>query len=256
MRFPLSSLLTLVLLLLAGGSLTAGELVIISDDFNDDSLDSNRWRTMTSDPQQSGADVREIGGQIELTNRGYLVSAAAIDLEPQPATAVRVRGIWTFTNASWPGHDFLTVVTRTDADPYTYSGEVRNGVGFMINGDDFIRLQSMVDGVITNLVPDVPLLVDDGDSFFFELFDNGQQVTFNVLELGGQGASAQAAAPYGQAFSTNSVAFYNREYGTGYLDNVLVTRFAQVPEPSTGLLALLGLTGLAWAGWSRRSRNP
>ncbi len=97
----------------------------ISDDFNDGVIDSSKWTTNTSSAA-GGAAVAETGGQIVLTQRGYINTASAID--PAAANGVRITGSATFSSAT----DFLRIVTRSSGTPSGAFGEVSEGIVFTI----------------------------------------------------------------------------------------------------------------------------
>lgn len=216
--------------------------VLLQDDFNDNSLNPAKWTTSLP---RFGSHVYEQNQRVELYNRGYLITQN--QFEPAALGGMKISGNWTFTFATLPDHDFLQIVTRTDANSAGPSGEVTSGISFVINGNDALVIQDKTNNItLTTLTP---FPIEDGNSFHFEVIDDGFNLNFFVQEIGGDGTSAVASATSTLVSPINRVAFYNREElnhnEIGYLDDVMIE--APVPEPSaiySGLFALGSLIGI------------
>lgn len=239
MRIPI--LLTAVL---AAGLFphAARAQIILQDDFNDNSLDPSKW--YTAQPFGDSSTL-ETGQRIELRNRGYLITQNQFD----PTNGgLRIQGQFTFTNATFPGHDNFQIVTRTNGIHGGGSGELLNGISFLLIGNDAIGIDNRTTGTVLGIAP---LTINNGERFEFDVRDNGIDLFFHVQKIGGDGAAATLMATSNTLSAINRIAFYNREFNNGtstlgYLDDVIVT----VPEPGGFLLA-----GVAATGWIVRRRR-
>ena len=228
------------------GTIDARAGVLVQDNFNDNSIDQTKWT-----PNPNSGTVVEANGRIEITNRGYLDTAAQYD--PLVQGPLRITGEWTFQNADWPGHDIMAVLTRSDAVPTGTYRETQNGIEFQLNGDGGLRILSRVNGVETYLAPILDFEVNSGERFFFDARDDGLNLSFFVQQIGGAGRSASLTATSPLDFGSDLIVFHNRENSsTAYLDNVTIE---QVPEPSTFVLASLGSLGILGYAVKRRNRR-
>jgi hypothetical protein len=134
MRYALPFMLTILAVSL-GGPTARADSVLLQDDFNDNSLDPSKWTVVL--PNIDGTPgVTEQNQHIELTDRGYLVTANQYD--PSLVGPLTLTGTWTFNSAtnSFQQEDRTGVITRSDAVPYGPPyGEVHNGVGFFLHMD-------------------------------------------------------------------------------------------------------------------------
>lgn len=231
------SLRLLLLIVLAIGVVQKAEagMILLQDDFNDNSLDTTKWMV-------THGTVLEQNQRIELYNRGMLATVDQFD--PLGLGGIRITGRYTFLDGTFPNHDMLQIFTRSDAVPSGSFSEVLNGVQFHANGNDFIQLTTRVNGVGTSITSTVPIKIDNGDVFDFEARDDGVNLFFSITEVGGDGLSASITGTSALSFATNRVLIYNREFGSGaginYLDDVRIEQLAPTntaPEPSS--LALL-----------------
>jgi len=219
--------------------------ILLQDNFDDNSLDAAKWTAVTSGIP-GPASVSESNSRLQLDNRGYLVSADQFD----PADGgLRLEGRWTFGS-----DDFLQVLTRSDAtpDPGNCCGETLNGIEFYGFVNDNMQIRSRIGGTTTTLGSG-SIDIDPGDVFDFLITDDGNALTFELTELGGDGSYGMLTANSTQVFADNYLVFHNRETSrTSFLDDVVVSQLQAVPEPTTlliwSLLAGLGV-GL---GWRRR----
>lgn len=206
---------------------SAGCSTLLVDDFDDAVLDASKWTVNTTYGQ-----ITETNGRVELVNRGYLVTRDQFD----PATgALHISGRFTFVDASWPDHDFLQVLTRSDAVPVGSYGETRNGIEFQANGNDALIISTHVNGEFVPLAS-TPLRIEDGDVFDFSILDDGLQLSLTLVEVGGQGDSATVTATSPLQFPVNHVVFHNREANNGnsheiaYLDDVRIVAGCAAPS--------------------------
>jgi len=228
-----------------------GAEIITVDNFDDNSIDGTKWTTSTAVPL-GGASVRERNGRLELRNRGRLISTAEHD--PLSDGPLRITGRWTFvTPTDFPGGDFLEILTRSDGLPNGRKhGDDNNGIKFKIDSiSGSGRIQEFVDGSgeILAVLPPGVLPVDDGDTFLFDIVDDGLNLSFSIEEVGGEGASASLSAVSPRRYATNLVVFHNREANNGfetfsYLDDVSIAP-VHVPEPASAPLMKLTLACVA-----------
>jgi hypothetical protein len=245
---------------LALGAVTAAPAaILLSDDFNDNSLDGTKWTTNTtlSDPYGTPSVVEQ-NQRLEIHARGYLNTLNNYDPSALGGLKLQITGTWTFLNVG-PG-DLPAVITRSDGTPTPYfvgSGEVTNGITFRIQiydpGVDGINIYGNGAATVTNfsLISNTLNLVQ-GDSVNFTVVDDGTNLSFNVAEVGDPSSAASATAICASLLATNKVSFYNRESdgNTVALDNALIQA---VPETSTWVCGLL--TTSAVIGWHFRRRT-
>lgn len=206
-------------------STPSGASLPIFDDFEDDILDEVIWATNLDIPQ-GGAAVREQNGRAELVARGHLVTSGEFD----PAEGgLRVSGDWTFANTG--DVDFLQILTQSDGvpDPGNCCGETQNGVEFFIatdSGNLTIRTRGSEIGIAQTTTGSLGP-ISQGQSFFFEITDDGENVTFTVTQTDDQSrtATVEGTVEFDNV-NRNHVVFHNRESAgrTVYLDNVTIER--------------------------------
>jgi pimeloyl-ACP methyl ester carboxylesterase len=207
-------------------NLLNGGQILLQDDFNDNSFNNAIWRVDLSGPR-GPASVTEQNQRMEIVNRGHLFTAEQFD--PLAVGGLCITGTWTFNDATHPDHDFMQILTRSDGRPSGGFGETFNGIEFHVNGNDFIAIEEKVNGSANPLSDRVPLQVDDGDTFDFEITDDGSNLRLTMREVGGQGATATVGATSSRRFALNHITFHNREANNGngrelaYLDNVVIT---------------------------------
>ncbi len=201
--------------------------VTLADNFDDNSLDSNLWQINTNIPA-GGAAVTEQNGRLELKNRGHLITRQEYKPGAADLGSIRVKGLWTFN--SWD--DRLQILTRSDGQPGGANGQTQNGIEFYVQVGyaSPVRIYRVENGTRTQLAETTIQYVDRGDTFAFDIFDDGQNVTFAITEVAStfifDGLSASTAATTGADFPSNHVVFHNRQRTssdyTAFLDNVQI----------------------------------
>jgi hypothetical protein len=256
MRHTLSCFL--MLLVISSGRWPAhGDTVLLQDNFNDNSLDPTKWTTVLPDIPGTPS-VTEQNQHIEITDRGYLVTASQYD--PSLVGPLTLTGTWTFDTSAFAfqQEDYMEVFTRSDAVPYGAPyGEVHNGVGFILHmqGDNpgNMWIADYEYGKGSAELAETPIVIRNGDSFHFTIQDDGLHVTFSVQQINGP-ASGVLTADVATHFSENHIVFYNAQRDTNpvpklsILDDVRLT--GAVPEPSS--ILLLGCGIAAWPVTHRR----
>ena len=160
---------------------------------------------------------------------------------------------------------FLQVLTRSDGIPSETYGETRKGLEFQVvgltafdnvgtltigqrTGNAFVRLATSRPDQLGNW--------PDG-TFDFTITDDGNNVSFDVTEVGNPANSIFLSTTDSTVAPSNLVTFHNRERYAGrklaFLDNVKIESLTRTePEPSNGVV--LGNSG--WqASWDS-SLNP
>jgi len=235
-----------VLLVVAlGWGSGAGATPLLSDDFNDNSLNNSLWRTALNIPG-GGASVTETNGRIRFVNRGHLITQQELPPGDIPG-GITITGEWTFESED----DIMLVLTRSDAVPVLPYGGSANAINFTAwmhpTHGGVIDIYNQVTGQYV-ATSSSSLSLDSGDTFEFRVTDDGTNLSFTMTEIQGAhvGSTATAAGVDTTVTGWSYVEFHNREstlpWGgshTAYLDNVVIT-----PEPSTALLFGSGLVGL------------
>jgi hypothetical protein len=229
------------------GPTSAAYPILLQDNFDDNSLDASKWNAVTAGIPQAGASVVEANSRLQMTGRGHLVSAQQFD----PADGgIRVEGRWTFGS-----DDFMQVLTRSDGQPSGGFGETLNGIEFFaFDGNDQMSISQRVNGVSTNLGT-TAIDISAGDVFDFLITDDGDNLLFQLTQVGGDGTTAQLVGASSQSYAQNFLAFHNRESGrVAFLDDVVVSSLQAVPEPAS--VAIWLFVGVVTAGtwWKRRCR--
>jgi hypothetical protein len=231
--------------------------VLLQDDFNDNSLDPAKWRVVL--PSIEGTPgVFEQNQHIELVDRGHLVTANQFD--PLIVGPLTITGTWTFNTSQigFQQEDRMSVFTRTDGvpggPPY---GATLQGVSFNLQMDGPGNPGFMFIGDNGLNFAKVPIQIHNGDTFYFTIRDDGTNVMFSVQPVGGAVTTISAIDP--SHFASNYIDFEN-SFRNGnlvpivsYLDDVVITGTAAVPEPSTLALTATGLLCIVGCGVWRRS---
>ncbi|MEA1951038.1 MAG: PEP-CTERM sorting domain-containing protein [Planctomycetota bacterium] len=244
----LGAMALMPMIVLLGSTNLPGDVVLLQDDFNDNSLDTGIWFTDLSIPQ-GGASVTEQNNRMELVNRGHLNTVSEFDPTVLPG-GITITGKWTFDTLG--NGDMFQVLTRSDGVPENVAGkygETQNGIQFraytISNGMGIsARGASLAVGNQSNATVDIAA----GNVFDFTIVDDGANLSFTMTQVGNPSNTGTATAVVtADTFGMDHVVFHNREHSGGtphiaFLDDVVITT---VPEPSTLLLLAMGLSGLA-----------
>lgn len=222
--------------------------ILLSDDFNDNSLDTAKWTTNTS---ANNAACAEMNAQMVLANRAYLVTKN--EYAPEALGGIKISGQWTFVSAM----DTFQLVTRSDATPTGNYYETANGLEFKYWYNGGAKIVADGSNLSIGSVSTVgSLSVAANQTFDFTVIDSGTKgVSLTLTQVGN---AANTVTVTSKLISDNTtsdyIVFHNREYGSGTnyyakLDNVAINT---VPEPSTIALAVTGLIGLLAYAWRKR----
>jgi hypothetical protein len=220
--------------------------IVISDDFNDNSLDTTKWWINTSGFNKPPTSATEQNQQMELQGRAHLNTVRQID----PATyPLKITGLWEFVS----GDDFFQVLTRSDGQPAGTYGETNRGIEFQAVFNESFTIRNRGPAGVTGVVVTTSSGFDisAGDVFEFTILDNGLDLSFDFAEVGDASSWARATAQSSVDSPSDYIVFHNRESGRrSNLDDV---RILAIPEPTTFLIwALLAGLGI---GLARRRRT-
>ncbi|HEU6449190.1 MAG TPA: hypothetical protein VFV23_12200 [Verrucomicrobiae bacterium] len=219
----------------------ADAVVLMTDNFDSNMLDTGMWDTNTSLSDIYGTPMVVVANQrCEITARGYLNTVTNYD--PAVLGGLMITGTWTFVNDSGGGGDLPWVVTRSSGAPsgyYAAAGEVTQGVNFRVAVSQTSTSPNLFtivgDGPATvtglNVVSNTLDLVQ-GDSATFTITDDGTNLTFSMVKVGDSSQTAYATAVCTNHFAVNKVSFYNREYAgdTAAVDNVTIQTITSHPQ--------------------------
>ena len=232
-------------ILIASHSGAAAALVLLQDNFNDNSIDASKWSVVTAGiPLAFGAaSVTETGQRIRLQGRGHLNSAQNFAPGSPGVGGLKITGTWTFGS-----DDFLQILTRSSGTASSPWGETTSGIEmFAHTGNNQLQWNTRGSAIIsggTSVV--LPHGIDLDDVFSFEFTDDGFNLRATLTEVGNPLNTGTITGTSSFASATNLITFHNREASTkvAYLDNVLVTSLNRVPEPDSAALALLAIVAL------------
>lgn len=251
-----------VLLLTIGVASFASATTILTDNFDDNSLDGSKWTIVTGTLGASaiGAAVAETNQRMALTNHGYLVTANQYDPDSASVGGLTITGQWTTDHTD----DMLTVATRATGvvgGEWQQYGEMSNGLIFRFGpSGNNARIEVLSsDPSITGTATTGSLTLIAGTTYAFTVIDNGTSgLSFTVTDTADSANTATITATLASDSTTsNFVVFYNREHPdyTNYykasLDNVTISSNL-VPEPSALLMTVFGLIGLVAYAWRER----
>lgn len=207
-------------------SVPAARLPIV-DDFEDGLLNQGDW-TVNLNNIPAGANVIEQGGQLQLINRGHLVTRGEFD--PELVGGLSITGEWTFGATD----DMLQILTRSDGepDPANCCGETTSGIEFFAyaeNEEVQIRTRGG-DLTVGNVIQDGAITLDVGATYEFSIIDDGLgQLSFSLQEQGNPANSVSLTAELTMDNSPNNhIVFHNREGGrTSYLESVTIASLVE-----------------------------
>lgn len=167
---------------------------------------------------------------MEFTRSGYLNTANEFNPMISP---VRITGRWTFAEND---RDRLAILTRSDGVPnVSYSCETANGLEALINNQlDLILIYERPSNTV---LAQTFIEVNAGETFEFEVVDDGSSMTFSAMEIGGDASSASISAPSSLNTGANLITFHNREKPShsSYLDHVAIGCPVDSVSPVTGV---------------------
>lgn len=222
--------------------------VLLTDDFNDSSIDSGKWTTQT--PYED-SEVIEDSGYLQVQNRGRLTSVLNFTTPYVISGSIQLSNN-EFTNAK--------IVIRSDNGSIGAAEMKGIAIQFRVKGD-------------VGEFPSQLAIYTNGDSleywgytststdfildtwYSFEIRDLGSSV-----ELYWNGASTATLTLYSSYSVGNEIGFYNREGaaagsgisadGMARLDSITITA---VPEPAT-YAVIFGIMALGFVIFKRRSK--
>jgi hypothetical protein len=212
---------------------SADRLTLLRDDFSAASLDPMRWRVTLPPGRAPGLFVRN--GQVVIQNRGHLNTTDEFD--PAALGGLRITGEWTAGDAS---DDFLQILTRSDGIPVPPYGETRNGLEFraqtlaVSEAPSYLTITGRGDasGTVTDVTSPGSLHIAPGQTYRFEVVDEGVAVRFTLTHARDPAQSRTVRGRSTYRAPTNLVTFHNRELccngsHTALLDNVKIERLAR-----------------------------
>jgi hypothetical protein len=249
----IATLFAVACILTIAASVEAAPLILLQDDFNDNSIDGSTWNVVLSAPGSPG--VTETGQRIQLVGRGHLNTAQNVDPNSPTVGGLRITGTWQFGN-----DDFLQILTRSDGTPAGSFGETANGIEmFAYTGNNTLQWQNRGGGsVVGRTSVLMPGGITPGQTFDFELIDDGFNLQATLTQVGNPANTGTITGTSSFAPATNLIVFHNRENGrVSFLDDVVVASLTlqAVPEHSTCALSIMGLLGLLATvrPWRRRA---
>ncbi|MEM7425832.1 MAG: tandem-95 repeat protein, partial [Pseudomonadota bacterium] len=211
---------------------------VVSDDFNDNALDASLWNVVLPGGITAPA-VTETGGQLELENRGYLVSVQ--EFPPSASAPVTIEGEWTPQS----NMDVLHITTRTDAVAGNSFGQLVSGVQVSAQAvTQNIRIGEQVGGHFQqNDTASMPGLVI-GKTYTFTVVDDGFNITATFTEVGNAANTATVTGTNSFAGTGGHVVIHNREQLSGVdqtaqIDNLSISNATVVDytenDPATAV---------------------
>lgn len=219
----------LAVVCLIGAAARAG--VLLTDDFNDNTLNTSLWQTNTA---PGGSSVIEQNQRVEITARGHLNTVPQFN--PVSLGGLRVSGQWTYAYVGGDV-DFWQLLTRSDGVPNGGNyWETTNGVQFAIsNGTNqsvSIGKQGSSLGVGYQTQYGT-ITISQGDTVNFDVIDNGRSLYARITSASNPSLTAAATARVTSDTYTGNrlVAFHNRENNArkAYLDNVTISSLGGPP---------------------------
>lgn len=171
---------------------------VLQDNFDTNTLNLDTWVSGLTDTDGNPIAVRAQNQRLEFTGPGALITQE--EFTPSDDAPLVVSGLWTWT----PTGGLVgtaQVVTRASG-----SSVIEDGVEFRADPGVGLSIWLWQDRQ-TRLLTLAPMKIDVGDSFRFRVRDDGEQVTFSMAEIGGDGAALSLAAATDAGADVNHVAF-------------------------------------------------
>ncbi len=194
---------------------------LLQDDFNDNSIDAAKWNVVTAGIPQNPKGAVEASHRMQIEGRAHLNTVPEFDPLGAPQDGIRVRGQWTFVS----GDDMLQILTRSDGTPAGSYGETNAGLEFRVQASgvgNTMTIGGRGGAGLMNLFNSGPLDAVAGETYDFEILDDGHNLTFAMQQVGGD-KYRRVTADSTSVMGTNLVSFHNREGGRrSNLDNVII----------------------------------
>lgn len=243
--------LSLGLFFTAVSTARALPLVLLEDDFDDNSIDVSKWNVVTAGIPQDPKSSIEQNQQMEFEGRAHLNTVSPFSPTNGAVGGLKITGRWEFVSAD----DMLQILTRTDGIPAGGHGETANGIEFYAYGaNETVTIQTRGGASISGLSGNgvMPGNINAGDIFAFSITDDGSNLSFTFTRVSNPADTMTVTATSTYASAINLITFHNRESGRrSNLDNVAIESLTlsggAVPTLyyTEGGLALLALALLA-----------
>jgi hypothetical protein len=204
-------------------NVASSQETLLHDDFDDNDLDGELWETHTS--PFGSRDVTEAGMRVNLRNRAYLITKEEYD--PLLEGALRITGIVSMDRDTYSRGDQLNIVTRSSGTPSSSDLNPSSGISFGVSTiSGGLTIGRLSPNELPVLLAVTPVSVQPDEIFFFEVTDDGENLSITITELGGDGTVANASAIDTTDYPTDHVVFHNRnsqfigEIFTAHLDDV------------------------------------
>ncbi len=226
-------------LLLGGGKTTYGLTVLVSDDFNDNSLNPALWTvgnwTSTVPARSINNNVVEQNQRIEITHAAKLITVGDFAPGAQPEAGLQITGRVTFAT----NFEAFRILTRSDGitpNPSDF-GSVQTGVEFAFDNANNMTINGIGGAVITGLTNNGNVPKATGETYDFFVRDDGTNLTFTMTQVGGSKQRTVTAASV-FAPAVNKIVMHNRENSDGnhtlFLDDVTIASPSSLATTTPG----------------------
>ncbi|MEZ6101701.1 MAG: hypothetical protein R3E01_22430 [Pirellulaceae bacterium] len=200
--------------------------LLLTDDFNDNSLDTSKWVADTS--VLPASNVQEQNGRVELTTFGVLRTVDEFDGSSMG------QGILVEADSTFGPFTFAQALVSLRSDGNTEAaegGSPEDGLEFDVVLPDFARVKDRVGGVSTELfVGSLGLNATNGDTIHWSLFDNGTDWDWSMTNLSNN-QTFHLSGTSSAGDGTNFVSFHggNGTFRTDYWDNISISQIVADP---------------------------
>lgn len=212
LSFTITVSLLLGMLLAAAPSAQAGPLVLLEDDFDDNSLDATKWVVRTDGFNKPPTSATEQNQQMEIEGRAHLNTVSQFDPSDAAVGGLSITGRWEFVT----GDDMMQILTRTDGTPAGTYGETANGIEFRAYGGNqqveiLAKGGASISGQSGNGA--MPGNINAGDIFDFAITDDGSNLSFTLTRVSNPAQFITVTASSSYSPASNLITFHNRESG-------------------------------------------
>ncbi len=217
------SLLTSFLLGAVFAAGTVQAQLLLSDDFNDNSIDPAKWTVVTAGVPR-GPAATETNQHMELVGRAHLVTTP--DFDPALLGGIQIDGAWAFVSRG--DFDMMQILTRSDGVPSSPYGETTHGLEFhwgTPGGGLSIHPRSprIVTSNLQTSGPAVPVM---GQAYRFRIIDAGPTATFTIFDTQWNTLATATVTIVSDNTTVKKIVFHNRENmmgrTLGFLDDVAI----------------------------------